>query len=102
MKKQNPVAERMERMEGILARMTPANIPGRVDESYSANVVTMASGRISHYQTQLAIGAAKKRNVQARAKYAEAARAAAADANSKRGLNHGKDDAGRSTPHFER
>lgn len=86
MKKQNPVAERMERMEGILARMTPANIPGLVDESYSANVVTMASGRISHYQTQLAIAAAKEKNVQARAKFAEAARAAAADANSKRGL----------------
>lgn len=85
-KKQNPVAERMAQMEGLLARMSPAAIPGLVDESYSANVVTMASGRISHYQTQLAIAAAKEKNIQARAKFAEAEAAREAAANTGRGI----------------
>lgn len=84
----NPVAERMQQMENVVARMSPTAIPGTVDESYGANVVTMSSGKISHYQTQLAIAAAKEKNVQARAKFAEqqAQAAAQAAANPKQGI----------------
>ncbi|MFZ0581950.1 MAG: hypothetical protein WAN72_11780 [Candidatus Acidiferrales bacterium] len=86
-RKRNPVAERMQQMENLLARTdTTQQIPGLKDESWSGNEVYIG-GRVAHYKTQCAVAAAKEHNVQARAKYAEQKAAATeAAATQKRGI----------------